>query len=145
MKGLDATITSRNTLATRPRTPRFVETLPLVVPFHRSCRRGTSQTTRARNLLTLAGVLTAVLALLFGLNLAGTRDRLSGGPVTANSSLGCCRYKTSPATPLRSTSVDGIPSMTTDLGKIGALRGSRGPRAMQYKGTRKALPKIGRS
>ena len=148
-EGLDATIYKlRNTLGDSSENPRFVETLT---------RRGyrfiapvevRPKTIRVRNLLALAGVLTAVaLALGFGLNFSGTRDRLLRR--TSNNR----RIRSLVVLPLQNLSgdpsqeyfVDGMTeALTTDLGKIGALRVISRTSAMQYKGTRKALPEIGR-
>jgi len=148
-EGLDATIYKlRNTLGDSSENPRFVETLPRRgYRFIAAIEEVLPKTTRARNLLTLAGVLTAVaLALLFGLNLAGTRDRLFRR--TGNRPI-----RSLVVLPLQNLSgdtsqeyfVDGMTeALTTDLGKIGALRVISRTSAMHYKGTRKALPEIAR-
>jgi TolB-like protein/DNA-binding winged helix-turn-helix (wHTH) protein/predicted Zn-dependent protease len=148
-EGLDATIYKlRNTLGDSSENPRFVETLPRRgYRFIAPVEEVRPKTIRVRNLLKLAGVLTAVvLALLFGLNLAGTRDRLLRR--TSNR-----RIRSLVVLPLQNLSgdpsqeyfVDGMTeALTTDLGKIGALRVISRTSAMQYKGTRKALPEIGR-
>src|SRR5207245_11000014 len=78
-EGLDATIYKlRNTLGDSSENPRFVETLTRRgYRFIAPVEEVRPKTIRVRNLLALAGVLTAVaLALGFGLNLSGTRDRL---------------------------------------------------------------------
>ncbi len=148
-EGLDATIYKlRNTLGDSSENPRFVETLPRRgYRFIAAVEEVLPKTTRARNLLTLAGVLTAVvLALLFGLNLAGTRDRLfrrtGNRPIR---SLVVLPLQNLSGDPSQEYFVDGMTeALTTDLGKIGALRVISRTSAMQYKGTRKALPEIGR-
>lgn len=148
-EGLDATIYKlRNTLGDSSEKPRFVETLPrrgyrFIAPIEEV----RPKTIRVRNLLTLAGVLTAVvLVLLFGLNLAGTRDRLLRR--TSNKrirSLAVLPLQNLSGDPSQEYFVDGMTeALTTDLGKIGALRVISRTSAMQYKGTRKALPEIGR-
>jgi len=60
-EGLDATIYKlRNTLGDSSENPRFVETLPRRgYRFIAAVEEVLPKTTRARNLLTLAGVLTA--------------------------------------------------------------------------------------
>jgi TolB-like protein/DNA-binding winged helix-turn-helix (wHTH) protein/Tfp pilus assembly protein PilF len=138
----------RDALGDSSENPRFVETLPRRgYRFIATVEEARPKTIRVRNLLTLAGVLTGVaLALLFGLNLAGTRDRLLRR--TSNR-----RIRSLVVLPLQNLSgdpsqeyfVDGMTeALTTDLGKIGALRVISRTSAMQYKGTRKALPEIGR-
>jgi TolB-like protein/DNA-binding winged helix-turn-helix (wHTH) protein len=146
-EGLDATIYKlRNTLGDSSESPRFVETVPrrgyrFIAPVEgvRPHKR------RVRNLLTLAGVLTAVgLALLFWLNLAGMRERLLSR--TSNR-----RIRSLVVLPLQNLSgdpsqeyfVDGMTEvLTTDLGKIGALRVISRTSAMQYKGTHKKMSEI---
>src|SRR5467141_2266828 len=146
-EGLDATIYKlRNTLGDSSENPRFVETLPRRgYRFIAAVEEVLPKTTRARNLLTLAGVLTAVvLALLFGLNLAGTRDRLfrrtGNRPIR---SLVVLPLQNLSGDPSQEYFVDGMTeALTTDLGKIGALRVISRTSAMQYKGTHKKLSEI---
>jgi len=146
-EGLDATIYKlRNTLGDSSENPRFVETLPrrgyrFIAPVEEI----RPKTIRVRNLLTLAGVLTAVvLALLFGLNLAGTRDRLlrktSNRPIR---SLVVLPLQNLSGDPSQEYFVDGMTeALTTDLGKIGALRVISRTSAMQYKGIHKKMSEI---
>lgn len=148
-EGLDATIYKlRNTLGDSSENPRFVETLPRrgyrfiarVEPVEVHPKR-----IRVHKLVTLAGVLTAiVLAVIFGLNLAGTRDRLLSR--TSNR-----RIRSLVVLPLQNLSgdpsqeyfVDGMTeALTTDLGKICALRVISRTSAMQYKGTHKKMSEI---
>src|SRR5260221_12279255 len=80
-EGLDATIYKlRNTLGDSSENPRFVETLPRRgYRFIAPVEEVRPKTIRARDPLTMAGVLTAaVLALIFGQKFAGTRGRLLG-------------------------------------------------------------------
>jgi len=84
-----------------------------------------------------------VLALLFGLNLAGTRDRLfrrtGNRPIR---SLVVLPLQNSPR-PSQEYFVDGMTeALTTDLGKIGALRVISRTSAMQYKGRAKRYPRL---
>ena len=121
-EGLDATIYKlRNTLGNSSENPRFVETLPrrgyrFIAPVEEI----RPKTIRVRNLLTLAGVLTAVvLGLLFGLNLAGTRDRLlrktSNRPIR---SLVVLPLQNLSGDPSQEYFVDGMTeALTTDLGR----------------------------
>ena len=148
--GLDAAIYKvRNTLGDSSEKPRFVETLPrrgyrFIAPVE-VVDEVHPKTIRVRNLLMIGGVLTAVvLALLFGLNLAGTRDRLLRR--TSNR-----RIRSLVVLPLQNLSgdpsqeyfVDGMTeALTTDLGKIGALRVISRTSAMHYKGTQKNLSEI---
>ncbi len=148
-EGLDATIYKlRNTLGDSSENPRFVETLPRRgYRFIAPVEEVRPKTIRARNLLTLAGVLTAVvLGVLFGLNLSGTRDRLLRR--TSNRrirSLAVLPLQNLSGDPSQEYFVDGMTeALTTNLGKIGALRVISRTSAMQYKGTRKGLPEIGR-
>ncbi len=146
-EGLDATIYKlRNTLGDSSESPRFVETLPRRgYRFIAPVEEVRPQKSRVRSLLTLAGVLTAVgLALLFGLNLAGMRERLLSR--TSNR-----RIRSLVVLPLQNLSgdpsqeyfVDGMTEvLTTDLGKIGALRVISRTSAMQYKGTHKKMSEI---
>ncbi len=149
-EGLDAAIYKlRNTLGDSSEKPRFVETLPrrgyrFIAPVE-VVDEVHPKTIRVRNLLMIGGVLTAVvLALLFGLNLAGTRDRLLRR--TSNR-----RIRSLVVLPLQNLSgdpsqeyfVDGMTeALTTDLGKIGALRVISRTSAMHYKGTQKNLSEI---
>src|SRR6266851_637097 len=150
--GLDAAIYKvRNTLGDSSENPRFVETLPrrgyrFIAPVE-VVDEVHPKTIRVRNLLMIGGVLTAVvLALLFGLNLAGTRDRLLRR--TSNR-----RVRSLVVLPLQNLSgdpsqeyfVDGMTeALTTDLGKIGALRVISRTSAMHYKGTHKKISEIAR-
>ncbi|MBA3319884.1 MAG: winged helix-turn-helix domain-containing protein, partial [Pyrinomonadaceae bacterium] len=95
--------------------------------------------------LVLVGLL-LLSALLLGLNAGGLRERLlgKGNPV---------RIQSLAVLPLENLSgetsqdyfADGMTeALITDLVKIGALRVMSRPTVMQYKGTRRALPEIGR-
>src|SRR6266849_5871396 len=148
--GLDAAIYKvRNTLGDSSENPRFVETLPrrgyrFIAPVE-VVDEVHPKTIRVRNLLMIGGVLTAVvLALLFGLNLAGTRDRLLRR--TSNRrirSLAVLPLQNLSGDPSQEYFVDGMTeALTTDLGKIGALRVISRTSAMQYKGTHKNMSEI---
>jgi TolB-like protein/DNA-binding winged helix-turn-helix (wHTH) protein len=138
----------RDALGDSAEDPRFVETLPRHgYRFIAPVEEVRPKTIRVRNVLTLASVLTAAaLALLFGLNLAGTRDRLLGRNKNRRiRSLVVLPLQNLSGDPSQEYFVDGMTeALTTDLGKIGALRVISRTSAMQYKGTRKALPEIGR-
>ena len=146
-EGLDAAIYKlRNTLGDSSENPRFVETLPRRgYRFIAAVEEVRPKTIRKRNLLTQAAVLTAVvLALLFGLNLAGTRDRLLRRTSTRRiRSLAVLPLQNLSGDPSQEYFVDGMTeALTTDLGKIGALRVISRTSAMQYKGTHKKLSEI---
>ena len=146
-EGLDATIYKlRNTLGDSSENPRFVETLPRRgYRFIAPVEEVRPKTIRARHPLTMAGVLTAaVLALLFGLNFAGTRDRLLGRTNNRRiRSLVVLPLQNLSGDPSQEYFADGMTeALTTDLGKIGALRVISRTSAMQYKGTHKNMSEI---
>jgi TolB-like protein/DNA-binding winged helix-turn-helix (wHTH) protein/Flp pilus assembly protein TadD len=146
-EGLDATIYKlRNTLGDSSENPRFVETLPRRgYRFIAPVEEVRPKTIRARDPLTMAGVLTAaVLALLFGLNFAGTRDRLLGRTNNRRiRSLVVLPLQNLSGDPSQEYFADGMTeALTTDLGKIGALRVISRTSAMQYKGTHKNMSEI---
>jgi len=146
-EGLDATIYKlRNALGDSSENPRFVETLPRRgYRFIAPVEEVRPKTIRVRNLLTLAGVLAAVvLALLFGLNLAGTRDRLLRRTNNRRiRSLVVLPLQNLSGDPAQEYFADGMTeALTTDLGKIGALRVISRTSAMHYKGTHKKMSEI---
>src|SRR6267143_581123 len=146
-EGLDATIYKlRNTLGDSSENPRFVETLPRRgYRFIAPVEEVRPKTIRARHPLSLAGVLTAVvLVLLFGLDLAGTRDRLLGRTNNRRiRSLVVLPLQNLSGDPSQEYFADGMTeALTTDLGKIGALRVISRTSAMQYKGTHKNMSEI---
>jgi TolB-like protein/DNA-binding winged helix-turn-helix (wHTH) protein/Tfp pilus assembly protein PilF len=146
-EGLDATIYKlRNTLGDSSENPRFVETLPrrgyrFIAPVEEI----RPKTIRLRNPLTLAGMLTAVavaLALLFGLNLAGTRDRLFEKPAAARiHSIAVLPLQNLSGDPQQEYFADGMTDeLIAELAKISALRVISRTSVMQYKGVKKPLP-----
>jgi TolB-like protein len=102
--------------------------------------------------LLVGGVAAAILlALLFGLNAGGLRERLLGRASAARAAAGHIRSLA--VLPLEDLSkdpeqeyfADGMTeALITDLGKLGGLRVISRTSSMHYKGTRKTLPEIAR-
>jgi len=108
---------------------------------------GRKSRNRVGSLLAPAGMLTAaVLVLLVGLNVAGLRDRLlRKATVRRIQSLAVLPLENLSGDPSQEYFADGMTeALTTDLGKIGAVRVISRTSAMQYKGTHKTLPQIAR-
>ena len=111
-----------------------------------------TKTTLVRRPLLLGGASAAILlALLFGLNAGGLRERLQGKAFAGNATAG--RIRSLAVLPLENLSrdadqeyfADGMTdALITDLGKIGGLRVISRTSMMHYKGTRKTLPEIAR-
>ncbi len=111
-----------------------------------------TKTTLVRHPLLLGGASAAILlALLFGLNAGGLRERLQGKAFAGNATAG--RIRSLAVLPLENLSrdadqeyfADGMTdALITDLGKIGGLRVISRTSMMHYKGTRKTLPEIAR-
>lgn len=102
---------------------------------------------RARYVLVLAGLAFAALAvLLLRLNVGELRDPLLGAAVVGRiRSLAVLPLENLSADPSQEYFADGMTeALITNLGKIGRVRVISRTSAMQYKGTRKALPEIGR-
>jgi len=107
-----------------------------------------TKTTLVRHPLLLGGASAAILlALLFGLNAGGLRERLQGKAFAGNATAG--RIRSLAVLPLENLSrdadqeyfADGMTdALITDLGKIGGLRVISRTSMMHYKGTRKTLP-----
>jgi|SRR5579863_4243081 len=150
-EGLNAAIYRlRNVLGDSSENPRFLETLPRRgYRFIASVEEIAPRATRVPNRLRLlaGGVLAAeVLALLFGLNLGGLRDRLFRRSTEKRiRSLAVLPLENLSGDPSQEYFVDSMTeALTTDLGKIGTLRVISRTSAMHYKGTHKALPEIAR-
>jgi len=115
--------------------PAFVETAK--PQTHRTAIRYT---------FLIAGALVAIAVLLVGLNVGGLRDRFlpaSGpGPIT---SLAVLPLENLSGDKEQEYFADGMTDeLITDLAQIGALRVISRTSIIQYKGTKKSLPEIGR-
>jgi TolB-like protein/DNA-binding winged helix-turn-helix (wHTH) protein len=86
------------------------------------------------------------VALLFGLSLSSVRQRLLGRPKAPRvESLAVLPLVNLSGNPDQDYFADGMTeALTTDLGKISALRVISRTSVMQYKGTKKSLPEIAR-
>jgi len=91
--------------------------------------------------LAIAGI-----ALLIGLSLSSVRERLLGGRKSPRiESLAVLPLVNLSGNPDQDYFADGMTeALTTDLGKISALRVISRTSVMQYKGTKKSLPEIAR-
>ncbi len=99
-----------------------------------------------RNAWVAALTLMALVAMLFGLNVGGWRERLLGGvgPVPIES-LAVLPLENLSGDPEQEYFVDGMTdALISDLGRIRALRVISRTSTMQYKETRKSLPQIAR-
>ncbi len=107
-------------------------------------RRATARR-RRRTLIGLAAI-TALVLLVFGLNLGGLRDRLLGRPLAGEiTSIAVLPLENLTGDPKQEYFVDGMTeALITELGKISALRGISRTSAMAFKGTKKTLPEIAR-
>jgi len=154
--------------------PRFIETLPrhgyrfiapveAVVPPVAAVRGSTSLTALSLSkgepplrrpwvVALAAAILVVALGVLFGLNVAGLRDRLLTA-VGGRATMAVPKIESIAVLPLANLSgdpaqeyfADGMTeALITDLGKIGALRVISRTSVMQYKGTKKPLPQIAR-
>ena len=107
-----------------------------------------SERPRARiRALTLAAVaLTAVVTVILGLNLGGWRDRLLRKAAQGSiRSLAVLPLQSLSGDPAQDYLADGMTEeLITDLAQIRALHVISRSSVMQYKGTRKPLPQIGR-
>ncbi len=117
--------------------------------------RGVEDEHRARlrwRILAAVGIATTVLALLFGLNVAGLRDKVLTA-VGARHGVPLPKIESIAVLPLENLSrdkeqeyfADGMTEeLITNLGKIRSLRVISRTTAMHYKGTKKTLPEIAR-
>ena len=106
-----------------------------------------SKTSQRAKFWIAAGAGGAVLlALLVGLNVGGLRQRLLRTSAAGHiRSIAVLPLENLSGDPAQEYFADGITeALTTDLGKIGALRVISRTSAMHYKGTRKTLPEIAR-
>ncbi len=102
---------------------------------------------RRRRMVWAAGVaLVALLAVLVGLNVAGLRERLLGGPAVGQiTSLVVLPLENLMGDTEQDYFVDGMhDELIANLAKIGALTVISRTSAMRYKGTDKSLPEIAR-
>jgi TolB-like protein/Tfp pilus assembly protein PilF len=94
------------------------------------------------------GVVLAVLAVLFALNVAGLRDRLLGRAAPSLpkiESIAVLPLANLSGDPAQEYFADGMTdALITDLGKISGLRVISRTSVMRYKGTKKPLPQIAR-
>jgi serine/threonine protein kinase/tetratricopeptide (TPR) repeat protein len=103
--------------------------------------------TRHRMLtLDVAVGLVLTLALLLGLNVAGLRDRLTGGATAPKiTSLAVLPLANLSGDPQQEYFADGMTEeLITDLGKVSALKVISRTSVMHYKGTQKTVPEIAR-
>jgi TolB-like protein/DNA-binding winged helix-turn-helix (wHTH) protein/Tfp pilus assembly protein PilF len=154
----------RQALGDDPVTPRFVETLPrhgyrFIAPVEGGALPelplptiGT-KATQASPLRThwvfavAGGLIVAVVAVLFALNVAGLRRRLERHalPVPKIESIAVLPFDNLSHDPEQEYFADGMTEeLITNLGKISALRVISRTSMMQYKGTKKPLPQIAR-
>src|SRR5713101_6285718 len=109
--------------------------------------RERTQRTGVRSLLAAVGVGAGILlALLFGLNVAGLRERLlsriAAQPIQ---SVAVLPLENLSGDPQQEYFADGMTvELTTELGKISGLRVISRTSAMHYKGSHKSLPEIAR-
>ena len=97
-----------------------------------------------RRWLVLAGAAFVLAAVLFGLNVAGLRDRLLGGGQTLKfSSLAVLPLENLSGDKEQDYFADGMTEeLITNLAKVSALKVVSRTSVMQYKGTKKSLPQI---
>jgi TolB-like protein/DNA-binding winged helix-turn-helix (wHTH) protein/Tfp pilus assembly protein PilF len=150
----------REALGDDPAAPRFIETLPrhgyrFIAPVDLGVTRGGAQgETAPRPYMAVglaAGVIVVSLALLFAFNLADLRDRVLRAvgavrePPLQIRSIAVLPLANLSGDPEQEYFADGMTEeLITNLGKISALRVISRTSVMQYKGTKKPLPQIGR-
>ena len=133
--------------------PRFVETLPrrgyrFIAPVEVPPPPETEDTptprVHLRLVFTATLALTALLAVLLGLNVGGLRERLLGGVAAGQiRSLAVLPLENLSGDPAQEYFADGMTeALITELGKISALRVISRQSVMQFKGTDKTLPDI---
>ena len=112
-----------------------------------SRRRGGSPLRKTRIVMLSAGLLVALLAILFAFNVAGLRDRLlhRGTVLTKIESIAVLPLTNLSGDPEQEYFAAGMTEvLTTNLSKIGALRVISRTTAIRYKGTNKGLREIAR-
>lgn len=103
-------------------------------------------TPRRRAILIGFSAITALVLLVFGLNLGGWRDRLLGRPMAGEiASIAVLPLENLTGDPEQEYFVDGMTeALITELGKISALRVISRTSAMAFKDAKKPLPEIAR-
>ena len=145
--------------------PRYIETLPrhgyrfiaavdsgAEVPAHREDGPLPKRSKRRRWLAVTAVTAIVVFGVLLALNVAGLRGWLlssvgasHGAPFPKVESIAVLPLANLSGDPRQQYFADGMTEeLITELGKIGGLRVISRTSVMQYKGTRKSLPEIGR-
>jgi TolB-like protein/Flp pilus assembly protein TadD len=150
--GLNAAIQRlREALGDSADNPRFVETLPrrgyrFIAPVDTQEQADAEPRGWQRPVWVAALAAVALVVLLLGLNLGGMRDRLLGKPAPAEiTSLAVLPLENLSGDPEQEYFADGMTeALTTELGKISALRVISRQSVMRYKGTDKPLPEIAR-
>jgi TolB-like protein/DNA-binding winged helix-turn-helix (wHTH) protein/Flp pilus assembly protein TadD len=130
--------------------PRFIETRPgrgyrFIYPIEGLERRRWHQI-RAWQAWLAAIAVVVLVAGLVGLNVGGLRDRLLGRPAPGEiTSIAVLPLENLSGDPEQEYFADGMTeALTTELGKISALRVISRQSVMRYKGTDKPLPEIAR-
>ena len=149
----------REALADHADEPRYIETLPkhgyrFIAPVAEEGPvplTGKSQRHRRWYAVLLGAFLVAIAALLVGLNVGGVRDRLrwqrtSGlGTAVPIQSLAVLPFENLSGDSSKDYVADGFTDeLTTDLAEQSTIRIVSRSSVMQYKGSRKPLPKIAR-
>jgi TolB-like protein/DNA-binding winged helix-turn-helix (wHTH) protein len=158
----------REALGDDPAAPRFIETLPrhgyrfiapveggatqeLPLPTTGPVAMRESRLRRHWVVAVACGLVVAVVAVLFGFNVAGLRDRVLRAERTAREpplpiqSIAVLPFENLSGDPGQEYFADGMTEeLITNLGKISALRVISRTSVMQYKRTRKSLPQIAR-
>ena len=148
--------------------PRFIETLPrhgyrFITPVDKGAMqelplpttgpRAIHQSPLRRHwaVAVAGGLVVAVVAVLFALNIAGLRERLSRAvgavrePPLQIQSIAILPFENLSHDPEQEYFADGMTEeLITNLGKISALRVISRTSVMQYKRTKKSLPQIAR-
>lgn len=158
----------REALGDDPATPRFIETLPRhgyrfiapvecgavqELPLPTTGTEAMQESPLRRDWVVAAtgALVVAMVAVLFALNVAGLRSRvlravgLVREPPLEIQSIAVLPFDNLSNDPEQEYFADGMTEeLITNLGKIGALRVISRTSVMQYRGTRKPLPQIGR-
>jgi len=162
----------REALGDSAENPRFIETVPRrgyrfiapvesqasaapgsnVIPAGTSSSGATPAGTQVvsrvyrRRAKVLGSALVVAIVLLVGLSLSSVRERLLGRPSPSHiQSLAVLPLVNLSGDPDQDYFADGMTeALTTDLGKISALRVISRTSVMQYRGTKKSLPEIAR-
>jgi TolB-like protein/DNA-binding winged helix-turn-helix (wHTH) protein/Flp pilus assembly protein TadD len=141
----------REALGDSADNPRFVETLPrrgyrFIAPVETQEQAVAEPRSWQRPVWVAALAAVALVVLILGLNLGGMRDRLLGKPAPGEiASLAVLPLENLSGDPKQEYFADGMTeALTTELGKISALRVISRQSVMRYKGTDKPLPEIAR-